>query len=255
MQFKVAAAIVMLAGVAAFAQSNNGTITGTVSDPAGAVVTGAVIEVKNVETGVVSRGGTSATGNYVISVPAGTYELTVQVTGFKKVVQENVPVVVASDTRKDVTLEVGQNTEVVTVQADIPLLKTESGELSHRVTTVDADNLPVLTISGGGPFGAGAMGQIRNPLQVSTLLPGVTFMNDQALVVNGMPSNSESIRIEGQDSTGTIWKVSQQLSQGAGVDAIQEVRAVERTGDRGHRYAQRYGARGRCRERNGYGGR
>jgi hypothetical protein len=223
MQSKVAAAIVMLASVAAFAQSNNGTITGTVSDPAGAVVTGAVIEVKNVETGVVSRGGTSATGNYVISVPTGTYELTVQVTGFKKIVQQNIPVVVATDTRKDITLEVGSNTEVVTVQADVPLLKTESGELSHRVTTTDADNLPVLTISGGGPFGAGAMGQIRNPLQVSTLLPGVTFQNDQALVVNGMPSNSESIRIEGQDSTGTIWKVSQQLSQGAGVDAIQEV--------------------------------
>src|SRR5215469_5726675 len=120
MQFKVAAAIVMLAGVAAFGQSNNGTITGTVSDPAGAVVTGAVIEVKNVETGVVSRGGTSATGNYVIPVPAGTYEITVQVTGFKRVVQQNIPVVVATDTRKDITLEVGSNTEVVTVAADAP---------------------------------------------------------------------------------------------------------------------------------------
>ena len=225
MQSKLMAALVVLAGAAAFAQSNQGTITGTISDPAGAVVAGAVIEVKNVETGVVSRGGTSATGNYVISVPAGTYELSVLVPGFKKYVQQNVPVVVATDTRKDVTLEVGQNTEVVTVQDTAPLLKTESGEVSHRVTTNDADQLPVLTISGGGPFGSTAtsMGQIRNPLQVSTLLPGVAFMNDQALVVNGMPSNSESIRIEGQDSTGTIWKVSQQLSQGAGVDAIQEV--------------------------------
>ena len=116
MQSKLMAAILVLAGGAAFAQSNQGTITGTISDPAGAVVAGAVIEVKNVDTGVVSRGGTSATGNYVISVPAGTYEMSVLVPGFKKSVQQNVPVVVATDTRKDVTLEVGQNTEVVTVQ-------------------------------------------------------------------------------------------------------------------------------------------
>ena len=67
------------------------------------------------------------------------------------------------------------------------------------------------------------MGNIRNPLQISGLLPGVSFGNDKSMVVNGLPSNSEAIRIEGQDSTGNIWKVLQQLSQGASVDAIQEV--------------------------------
>src|SRR5262249_9706212 len=135
-----------------------------------------------------------------------------------------VQVVVAVDTRKDITLEVGQNTETVTVLDTAPLLKTESGEVSHRVTTDDADQLPVLTISGGSVVGAACgMGQIRNPLQVATLLPGVAFSNDNAMVVNGLPSNSEAIRIEGQDSTGNIWKTIQQLSQGASVDAIQEV--------------------------------
>ena len=175
------------------------------------------------ETGVVSRGGASETGNYVISVPAGTYELTVTVTGFKKYVQQNVQVVVAVGTRRDVKLEVGAATDVITVQDTAPLLKTESGEVSHRVTTEDANNLPVLTISGGSLFGATGMGNLRNPLAVSTLLPGVNFGNDQALVVNGMPSNSESIRIDGQDATGTIWKVIQQNSQAGSVDAIQEV--------------------------------
>jgi hypothetical protein len=57
------------------------------------------------------------------------------------------------------------------------------------------------------------MGNIRNPLQTSVLLPGVSFANDMQLVVNGLPSNSETIRIEGQDSTGTLWKVYQQRSQ------------------------------------------
>ena len=223
MRAVLATAVVFLTGICAFSQANNGTITGTISDPAGAVVPGAVVEVKNAETGVVTRGGTSATGNYVLSAPAGTYELTVNVPGFKKFVQQNVQVVVATDTRKDVTLQVGTANEVITVEDTAPLLKTESGEVSHRVTTNDLDNLPVLTISGGSWFGATAMGNLRNPLASSTLLPGVTFGNDQMLVVNGLPSNSESIRIDGQDATGTIWKVIQQNSQAGSVDAIQEV--------------------------------
>ena len=207
-----------------FAQSNQGTITGTISDPAGAVIPGAMIQIKNQETGVVSNGGTSATGNYVMPVPAGTYEISVTAAGFKKFVQQNVQVVVATDTRKDITLQLGAATETVTVEDTAPLLKTESGEMSHLVTTREADELPVLTIAGGGVGASGnGMGQIRNPLQVATLLPGVTFSNDNAIVVNGLPSNSEAIRIEGQDSTGNIWKAIQQLSQGASVDAIQEV--------------------------------
>src|SRR5580692_10492283 len=103
-------------GVCAFAQSNQGTITGTISDPAGAVVAGAQIEARNLETGVLFQGGTSNTGNYVLRVPSGTYEVTIAVTGFKKFVEQNVQVIVATDTRKDVSLEVGSTTETLTVE-------------------------------------------------------------------------------------------------------------------------------------------
>jgi hypothetical protein len=220
---RLSLAVVCLTAVSAFAQSNQGTITGTISDPAAAVVPGAQIEVKNTATGVVYRGGTSATGNYVLSVPAGTYQVSVTAPGFKNFIESNVQVIVATDTRKDVTLELGSATETISVEATAPLLKTESGEMSHTVDIDQVDQLPVLTIAGGNLFGATQMGQIRNPLQISELLPGVTFGNDSSLVVNGLPSNSEAIRIEGQDATGNIWKVLQQLSQGASVDAIQEV--------------------------------
>lgn len=222
-QSKLAAAFVILMGVIAFAQSNQGTITGAISDPAGAVVPAAQIEVRNSATGVIYSGGTSNTGNYVIAVPAGIYEITVTVPGFKRYVQSNVQVVVATDTRKDVTLEIGQATEAVTVADSAPLLKTESGEMSHLVEVKDVIELPLLTISGGGFTGPTAGGNIRNPLQTSVLLPGVSFANDMQLVVNGLPSNSETIRIEGQDSTGTLWKVYQQRSQTMSVEAVQEV--------------------------------
>jgi hypothetical protein len=204
--------------IAAYGQGGNGSITGTITDASGAVIPNVSIEVKNSDTGAVFNSGTSSTGNYVIPVPAGKYALTVTATGFKKYVRANVTVQTASDTRQDVALEVGAINDTITVTAEAPLMKTESGEISHTLTTSDVTDLPVFTTNGNG----GAFGNIRNPLQEMILLPGTSFQNDTAVVVNGLPANSENIRIEGQDSTGNIWKIAQQASQG-GVEAIQEV--------------------------------
>src|SRR5438128_11521149 len=83
-----------------FAQSDRGTITGTVSDPAGAVVASAPIQARNVETGVLYEGATSSTGNYTIpQLPAGTYEISVSVPGFKKHTRSNLQVQVAQTLR------------------------------------------------------------------------------------------------------------------------------------------------------------
>src|SRR5215472_13886951 len=133
MRFMRVFSLLFLAAACSFAQSNQGTITGTISDPAGAVVPTAQIEIINTATGVVYRGGTSTTGNYVQAVPAGTYEITVNAAGFKKFVQQNVEVISATDTRRDVTLEIGSASEAVTVTETAALLKTESGEVSHQV--------------------------------------------------------------------------------------------------------------------------
>src|ERR1700716_1463116 len=99
----------------AFAQSDRGTITGTIADPAGAVVASASLEARNVETGAVYQAGSSGSGNYTVQVPNVTYELTVNVAGFKKYVRQNIVVPVAQTLRIDVGLEVGSNAESVTV--------------------------------------------------------------------------------------------------------------------------------------------
>jgi hypothetical protein len=68
----------------AFGQVGNGTITGTVTDPAGAVVAAAPVEATNAETGVVYRATTTNAGSYTITdLPVGTYSVSVTVTGFK----------------------------------------------------------------------------------------------------------------------------------------------------------------------------
>src|SRR5262245_49129306 len=99
-----------------FAQTDRGTITGTVSDATGAVIPGVAIEAKNVQTGAVYQAGSSETGNYtLVQLPAGTYELSAVLPGFKKFVRTGVIVSVATALRVDVTLQVGAEDESVTV--------------------------------------------------------------------------------------------------------------------------------------------
>lgn len=217
--FRALLVVCSLASVTMFGQANQGSITGTVHDQTGAVVPGAPVEVRNTATGTVFSSGASGTGNFAVPVPSGTYEISVTVAGFKKFVQTGIPVVEGSATRRDIQLEIGQQTEVVTVTDQQPLLKTEGGDVTYRVTTQLANQIPVLQLSGTG----GALGNIRNPLAMATLLPGVN-MNPNGfptLAVNGLPANSQTWMIEGQDATPTLWRgVTADRGQG-GVDAIE----------------------------------
>src|SRR6266540_4796912 len=79
-----------------FAQSDRGTLTGTVTDPANASVPGAKVTAKNTETGAVFETITTPTGNYTLtSLPVGAYELTVEATGFNRKTQQGLRVQVA----------------------------------------------------------------------------------------------------------------------------------------------------------------
>jgi hypothetical protein len=183
----------------AFAQSDRGTITGTVADPAGAVVAGAPVEVRNTQTGAIYEVATSSTGNYVVQVPAGAYEVSVTVMGFKKYVRANIDVPVEQTLRIDAILEVGSSSESVTVTEAAPLLKTESGELAHNVSSETLNNLPILGI--GNAF-VGSTG-IRSVYSVTAMLPGNSWLPDNSLRVNGLAGNSAAMRVEGQDATAT----------------------------------------------------
>lgn len=206
----------ILAGVA-LAQSDRGTITGTVSDPAGAVTPGATIKAKNVGTGAEYLAATTNTGNYTVAqLPVGTYEINVSMSGFKTFVRQGITVSAAQTLRVDVALEVGSISETVTVNADVPLLKTETGEMSHNVDINTLDNLPVMSIGSA----AGSTG-IRNPYSVMQTLPGADWRPDASVRVNGAPGNTQALRVEGMDATNNMWQQMGQYTQ-QGVDAVQE---------------------------------
>ncbi len=208
----VVAICLLLAAGAAFAQGDRGTITGTIADPAGAVIPGVSIEAKNSETGAVYQAASTSTGNYVLTqLPAGVYQLSASVVGFKQYIRTGITVLVAQTLRIDVVLEVGNIAETVTVNADAALLKTESGELSHNITGDRLNSLPV----------EGFSVTIRDPYAVTQLVPGTVYQDRVYVRVNGAPANSQALRVEGQDATNQFFLSSTPQSQPS-VEAIEE---------------------------------
>ncbi len=199
---------------AAFAQGDRGTITGTVTDQAGAVVPNTAIEVTNINTGAVYRAQSSSTGNYTIGqLPAGKYQMSSSVPGFKQFVRTGITVLVAQTLRIDIALEVGAISETVTVNADAPLLRTESGELATNVAGDTLNELPVLGFSG----------YLRDPYAVAQFVPGALYESGMitTIRVGGAPSNTQAMRLEGQDSTNGLFSTYTSWSQPS-VDAIEE---------------------------------
>ena len=197
-----------------YAQSDRGTITGTVSDPAGAMIPGAALVATNPETGVEFHTLTTNTGNYTIpNVPSGTYDINVEMSGFRQYLQKGVTVQVATTSRVDIVMQVGSTTESVTVTADAPLLKSESAEQS---TTLTGDRINGLPLN----FATGA-GAVRNPLMFVQLAPGTSVGGWNDIRVNGAPSNTFRIIFEGQDTTSALNPRVSDESQPS-VEAIQE---------------------------------
>jgi hypothetical protein len=212
--------ILCVCAASVFAQAGAGTMTGILSDPTGAIVANAAIEAKNVETGAVYRATSTDTGNYTIpQLPPGRYELSINVSGFKKYNRENLSLAAAQVMRLDVGLEVGSNAETVTVTAEASLLKTENSELASNVTTSQMQNLPILSVGGNGTT---ATSGVRNPWSLVQLIPGTQFNSNSSMSVNGS-STSYSIRIEGMDATMNDANVIYTQRIQPSVDAIQEV--------------------------------
>lgn len=204
----------LVLSLAIYGQSDRGTITGTVTDAAAALVPSASVVATNPETGVQFRTETTSTGNYTIpSVPAGSYDVTIEHAGFRKFQQNGVRVQVAQSIRVDVALQVGSTADSIVVTDFTPLLKSESAEQS---TTISGDRINALPLN----FALGA-GAVRNPLSFVQLAPGASINGWNDIRVNGAPSNTFRIIFEGQDTTSALNPRVSDESQ-ASVEAIQE---------------------------------
>jgi hypothetical protein len=135
--------LLLAAGCSAYAQTGQGTIVGTVSDSTGAIVPGVQVRVTAKDTGFTYAPTTNDQGLYRQPyLNPGTYEITFEAQGFKKLVRTNIEVRSTETVRVDAQLEVGQVVESIEVGASATLLETETSSTGHLVTGAQLNKLP-----------------------------------------------------------------------------------------------------------------
>jgi len=148
------------------AQSDRGSIAGTILDSSGAVVQGASIVATGSETGAVYRTTSSATGAYRIpDMQVGSYNIVVTAPGFKSSEQKGFLVQINTTSSLDITVQAGDVNETLTVIADAPTLQTDTSDLG---TVVDKRQIMEL------PLALGGQGVLRSPEAFVFLTPGTT---------------------------------------------------------------------------------
>ncbi len=126
------------------AQVLYGSIVGTIEDQSGSVVPDAQIVLTNRSTGAVREARTDTEGRYsILNVLPGSHDLKVTAKGFRTVTREKIEVVINNVARVNLSLEVGQVTEQVTISAQAVLLQTDKSDVRHEITGSMATNLPL----------------------------------------------------------------------------------------------------------------
>jgi len=177
--------------------ANNTALVGTVTDASGAVVQGAKVVGTGHETKVEYPGTTNAEGYYSIPfVNPGTYDITVDKQGFRKVTTTGVVVTLNLSVRTNVVLTAGSTSDVVNVSADTSTLSTDDAVIGETISQKQVENLPmnsrrVLELAAtasniivgpktsytGNPPGANFIGAGTREVTNSLTLDGITIMN------------------------------------------------------------------------------
>ena len=130
--------------ITSFAQSDRGTIVGTIRDPNGAVVSSARVTITNLNNGEVREVTTSDDGNYTVpELKAAPYKISVTAAGFKTATVDLVQVAVQITRRQDINLEIGSVGESVLVTSDSQVLQTESPVQQTNITEKQVRELPL----------------------------------------------------------------------------------------------------------------
>jgi hypothetical protein len=142
------AAVILLLAVPAIAQVDYSTATlkGTVTDPTGAVISGATVTVTNPATGITKSTKSAADGSYQVpALPPGNYQVTIEASGFSREVVKNLELTVGQSAAFDVHLKVGTFSDVVEVSGETqPLIQTEQTQQANLIDQRQVDDLPNL---------------------------------------------------------------------------------------------------------------
>src|SRR5436309_14466973 len=227
--------VTALASSPAWGQGFSAAIVGIVHDASGAVVPGVSVTAKHIESGLTRSVITSEAGNYSIpSLPVGAYELTAEVAGFKQQLRRGITLAVGQEAVVNLTLDVGDLKEQITVTEEAPLVNTTLSSTSGLVTRDQIKDLP---LNG------------RSFLELMTLNAGVianrsntTDNNVPSFSIAGKRPDSNRFTMNGMDYVGNNAGGTYTAPQGIsgyllGVDAVREFNVL------GHTYGAEYGKR------------
>ncbi len=213
--------IILTLALPARAQEVTAAITGVVTDPSAAAVSGAKVTAKDLDRGTVYPTTTNADGFYTLPrIPVGRYEIRVENPGFQAAVKSPVVLQLNQNAKVDFQLQVGNVNQTVEVTSAAPVLQTETTQLG---TVIDARTNVALPLA------------TRNYVQLTLLAPGVvtndpsTFTGAQATftggrpLVNGNREEANNFILDGMDNN--------QISENAvaytpSVDAIEEFNMI-----------------------------
>ena len=176
---------IFLFQTAIHAQITTGSLSGTVTDPNGAIVAGANVTIKNVATGEGRSATASDKGLFAfVSLQPGVYSVTVESKGFKRAVASDIAVEVSKEAEVTIKLEIGGANESVTVTAAQEIINTSSPSLTNVINTKQVVDLPL----------AG-----RNPLDLAALQAGiaVTGSNTRNASVSGLRGSATNVTQDG----------------------------------------------------------
>ena len=213
---------VLSTGRLALAQLPTATILGTVKDMSGAVLPGAAVTVKNLETGLTRTAESEANGSYRLpALPVGGYEVAGEKMGFKHEVRRGITLAVGEEAVVNLTLQVGSVVEQVTVTGEAPIVNTTSGSLGGLV---DEKRVAELPLNG------------RNFIDLTLTLPGVTQQRNLGVAAstvglwfssNGAPLRSNNYLLDGAIMTNmTNGTSASQDGSTLGIEGIREFRVI-----------------------------
>ena len=205
-RFAVYSAGVCLIGIfglrVALAQTVTGSITGQVTDPSGAVVSGAVVSAENVATSVKTTATTNSAGLYTIRfLPIGSYSLTVDFKGFASAKVAPFPLEINQTAKVDVALRISSTQTVVVQEEAHPILNTTDSTLGVTLTTNEIANIPLngRNFSSLTLYQPGAIATDPTGLTGNNAIERNTF-NSGVVTINGNRQQANNYMVEGADN-------------------------------------------------------
>src|SRR5207248_1136084 len=179
-------AVMLVAGAAASARAQNVSVSGTVADETKSVLPGATVTAVDLDTGRQFTAVADTKGEYrLLNVPAGTYKLQAELSGFATVVLAKVELLVGQNATIPFTLKIAQVSETLTVLGESPLVDTSSSQVAGNVDRRQMEELPL---------------QGRNWMELAKLVKGITA-NDVTTTPGVSRDDDFQLNLDGQQIT------------------------------------------------------